>query len=502
MKVSAKLQSLWRPLVVLALLTLPLLFTFCFRVVSSYSYDNDFGRDLVDIFAITEGDLTLLGPKLSFGGLHTGPYYYYLFAPILFLFPGQPEALLYANAVLAWLALALVGTVWYKLEKWSLKYVLVAVYWLGLSSYFLYSARGPGNAFSYVGWLVLLIGIYPQIWKRSQLWLWGLYGLGWGIVVNFHLAVLFLALPLLAILASSQMLKNWKLNWKKWPYKLALIGGFFASFAPLVLFELTHNFVMIQNTFVNQSYKAFTENTNLPNSLPTSTNPLANFWLFTAQAGDWLGVSLTAIVILLVILLFLRRKTMSLPIRTLVLSLLTALILAAVVVRSQLAFHYFFPFIILAQVTTIWVLAKEKIGFWLLAYAVLVNLWYLPPSAYQPSGRPIAVFRSVVDQVVAGEPLSSYSIAGELLQPFAVYVTRETPLAPIGFEYRYFLLTHGLASLPPSAYNQAERLIWFAELPLTDPAGVTSWELDQFGPRVLLHQRTIGSRTVYLFVRP
>ena len=496
MFIVQKVKQLLPSFLTVSALMLPLLFVFCFHLVSSYSFDNDFGRDLVDIYAITQGDITLLGPKLSFGGLHTGPFYYYLFAPVLFLFPDQPEALLYANALLTWLALVLLGTVWKKLDGWSLTTTMVSLYWIGLSSYFLYSARGPGNAFSYVGWLILLIGIYPQIWKRTNLWLWGLYGLAWGIVVNFHLAVLFIALPLLAILAGSRLLKNWRVVWKGLPYKLVLLGGFFASFAPLLVFEVTHNFVIFKNTFIDKSYQAFTNNANLTNPLATSTNPVVNFGLFISQANSWIIPSLTILLLLMTFYLAFHWKKTAIVSKVLAISSLISLILVALVATSQLAFHYFYPFIALVQMSCIYMLAKQKLGWIFIGLAVVLSVIYFPRQWYGTSPRPTTVFRQTINQ------LFDTPIAAQLSgTPFAVYVTRETPLAPIGSEYRFFLLTHNLKSVEPSAYSQAELLLWFAELPLADLDGVTSWELDQFGPRRLIDQQQMGSRTVYLFAK-
>ncbi len=493
---SSLLKPFLRTLLIVGLSTLPLLITYCFRLISSYSFDSDFGRDLVDIFAITRGDITLLGPKLSFGGLHTGPFYYYLFAPVLWLFPDHPESLLYANALCSWIPLVLLGTIWRKIEKWPLPVTILALYWIGLSNYFLFSARGPGNAFSYIGWLVLLIGVYPLVWKRSTKILWGFYGLFWGIVVNFHLAVLFIAAPLLGSLALFALRANKRKGIKSLLQPLFLCGGFFASFVPLLLFELTHNFVMIRNTFIDKSYLAFTNNTNLINPLQTSKNPFINFWLFSAQAGEWLQPSLTALLILSVVLTALYWKQLSAASRALSTSLIASLVLVAIVATSQLAFHYFFPFIILAQLVVIWLIAKKPVGVWVLAVELLFTIMYFPTQWYGSSPRPIESFRSTIADVVASEQANDLTA-----HPFAVYVTRETPLAPSGHEYRYFLLTHGLESVDPSAYNQADRLLWIAEQPLANIENVSSWELEQFGPRHLISQRQIQNRTVYLFER-
>lgn len=492
-----KLQASWRPLLLIGLSTLPLLLAYFFRIVSSYSYDNDFGRDLVDIFAITQGNFTLLGPKLSFGGLHTGPYYYYLFAPVLFLFPDQPESLLYANALLAWLALVFVGTLWHKLERWSLPYVLLALYWIGISSYFLFSARSPGNAFSYVSWLVVLVGVYPQVWKRTSWWLWGLYGLAWGIVVNFHLAVLFVILPLFAFLTLSALVAQRKFDWKRgWKRVSGLAVGFIFSFAPLVLFELTHNFVMFRNTFIHKSYQIFLQNGNLPSALETSTNPAYNFWLFLGHTRPWIVPSLSILLLLIVATLFIQTIRAQFMKVSLIVSVVISLLLVGLVGQSQMVFHYLFPFLAMAQAVVLILFAKHKIGIGLITVALVASLIFFPRHWYQPSGRQIQAFRETIDAVVQSSMMPSLQN-----NSFQVYVTREVSTAPIGHEYRYFLRTHGLQIDEPSLFSQSNLILWIAEQPLSDLTGVRSWELEQYGPRVLIGQQTIGSRTVYLFGR-
>ena len=63
-------------------------FILFFRLSSSVAFVGDFGRDLYEIAKIASGNLTLLWPKGSFGGLYTTPYYYYLFV-IPFILGGK-----------------------------------------------------------------------------------------------------------------------------------------------------------------------------------------------------------------------------------------------------------------------------------------------------------------------------------------------------------------------------------------------------------------------------
>src|SRR4030042_2952015 len=102
---------------------LGLLFFFSYKIVNSFNYDSDFGRDLYDMLDIIQGKWRLLGPRLSFGGFISGPYYYYLFAIPLWFGHGNPEYLLYFSALLHAMSLALL---FYFLLQTSGKIVAVA----------------------------------------------------------------------------------------------------------------------------------------------------------------------------------------------------------------------------------------------------------------------------------------------------------------------------------------------------------------------------------------
>src|SRR3989344_2391006 len=49
-----------------------------YKLTSSFNFHPDFARDIYDMLAIIQGNPTLIGPKLSLGGIYSGPYYYYL----------------------------------------------------------------------------------------------------------------------------------------------------------------------------------------------------------------------------------------------------------------------------------------------------------------------------------------------------------------------------------------------------------------------------------------
>jgi len=249
----------WLRKLIFVMLLLPILAIYLHNVASSYQYDSDFGRDITDMLSIAQGDMRLLGPKLSFGGIHTGPYYYYLFAPLLMLAPNHPENVVVANAIFSWLGVVTIACL--LIKSWQVKPVLalLGTYWLALLPAILFSARGPGNAFTHQIWFVVLLLSIPVLMKYKKWWMWLGYGMLTGVILNFHLIGIVVLLPLLAILSIDQVRQRWQ---NGLVLGLLLVIGVAAAFSPVILFDMTHNFVQFKNTFIDKSYLAFTQNTN------------------------------------------------------------------------------------------------------------------------------------------------------------------------------------------------------------------------------------------------
>jgi len=231
--------------------------------------------------------------------------------------------------------------------------------------------------------------------------------------------------------------------------------------------------------------------------LPTSSNLLTNAKLLHGHLSPWIGLPFALIGILAVGLGWANWTRLTRPAKVLVLTLPISFLIFTVVARSQMAIHYLFP-VALLSVTTLVVVLMQSVstrasGVFLVALLILVVINW-PSSWFRPASRSIQDFRQFTTQL-AKSNLSQY------LQPsqFAIFVTRETPLAPHGHEYRYFLQTQGLTPVAVDQYAQARYLIWIAENPDVDYLSTQSWELDQFGQREEVMVEKIGTREVRVF---
>ena len=104
-----------------ALLSLILLFSAFLRLYKIEDYMTflgDQGRDVLIVYNILHGHLTLLGPTSSVGGFFLGPIYYYFMAPFLWIFNYNPVG----PAVMV--ALIGVATVWLIYEFTSVNKVM------------------------------------------------------------------------------------------------------------------------------------------------------------------------------------------------------------------------------------------------------------------------------------------------------------------------------------------------------------------------------------------
>src|SRR3989344_9057135 len=197
-----------------------------YHLTSSFIFHPDFARDLFDITRISQGKFMLIGPKLTFGGIYSGPYYYYLFVPILLLSQYNIDAVLFFNTFLFSLSL---GFFFYKVStKQSFLASILATSAFLFSPLFLIASRNPSNAFTYIPFLLILMTIiyFDDIQKPKQILF---LGIGAGIIATFHL-VSISALFFISILFLYKL--------KKRKHYFPYIGGFIVSFAPLFLFEL------------------------------------------------------------------------------------------------------------------------------------------------------------------------------------------------------------------------------------------------------------------------
>ena len=466
---------------------------YLYKIIPSYNYDSDFGRDLNDILQITKGKLTLIGPKLSFGGIHAGPYYYYLFAPILKLFNYQPESMIIFNAIIFLILLGCILKTILK-SKINNKYSwFFGVTWIFLSPLMIFSGRGPGNAFSYMAILVILLICFSYVLNKNKPFLGLIYGFFIGVVINFHLINLLVFIPLLVFTFLVYLIKK---DAKKIGLVLLICLGILISFGPLLIFEFRHDFVQLKNTFINKSYVIFVDNKNLVDPLPTSSNRFLNFWLLQKHFTTWSEVSFLILFLITIFILITKWKKIDILTKIFVTSSIFSYFLLVYIAKSQVAIHYFFPFILSIQVSLLILINNFLPKRWTNLFILFIFIIFLnfPKQFYTSAKRNINEYRQFTNK------LTNSDIFNNIDSKFNVFCARETPIAILGWEYRYFINLNGYKPLSPIEYNQSNQLLIIQEASnFDDIDSLTSWELAEFGPKSLVKSTNIDGRNIFLF---
>ena len=430
---------------------------------------------------IGQGKLMLIGTKSSFGGIYQGPWYYYLFLPIFKIGAYRLNAILYFNALLFALSS---GYFFFRVaeatNKWKATLTTLA---LVLSACFLLPSRSPGNAFSYIPFLLIILTVLALENYRNNRKSILVLGLLSGLVVNFHYATLLVIIPLaIFLLLTIDRKKNFWL----------FLTAFVFTFVPLGLFEIRHNFVMIRNTFIDKSYLSFMENTNIPQTVPLKRNFIENMGLYSNKIGRWIVVPpfIYAIAVLGIGYLSKLKK------REFIfygLSLSTWPLLAFIL-RSQITSHYFLPFSMVIFVASLLVIIKTRFA-WVISLIIVAEVLTFPSSLYQDSSRKYDRYEATVNKAVSNNLIQRN-------ENFNVIQYRNKSFVnPVGYEYRFFLRKMGYQMRSEFEYNQSDVLYLFSEDANLDTSTLESWEIGQFGKERLSNPEIsdLGGITLFKF---
>lgn len=210
---------------------------------------GDEGRDVLVVYGILHGDLTLLGPTASVGGFFLGPIYYYFMAPFLWLFNYNPVG---PAVMVALFGIATTFLI-YKVGKEFLGVLagLIAAGLYAISPLVVNYSRSSWNPnlmpfFSLLTLYVLYWALRKNIFK-----LFILCGFLLGITMQLHYLTIFLGAIIAAyiILLRSVALRGhsaWHRIFKDYIF-IAL--GFIVGWIPFLAFEIRHKFLNIISIF-------------------------------------------------------------------------------------------------------------------------------------------------------------------------------------------------------------------------------------------------------------
>ena len=260
-----------------------------------FGYDQ--ARDAFAALEILHGDLKLIGPTTAFEGLHHGVLYYYILAPLYGLGNMSPEFTAgvwrFFNALGVFLIFLLTKTLFNK------KTALVAT--------LLYAVSFEQTQFSIflhhpslvvLSMLVMYLGLALIIFSKKNFGL-TLVFLGLGCSIQFEFPLLYLVIPLLAIIATFYK------TFIKIPKKTILLSGlvFTLSVSTFILAEIKYNFPTLHGLL---ALTQFNPDKNIFNILGTFIYT-AGRMVSVNLIGNW-PLILATLMLLIAVYIFLLRK--------------------------------------------------------------------------------------------------------------------------------------------------------------------------------------------------
>lgn len=442
-----------------------------------FTYDQ--ARDALYIKRIiVEHKFRLIGTQSSIPGLYTGPLYYYLMLPFLWLFGLNPIGIDFAIALLGVMT---VGLVYFLAKIWS------------------------GRVF--IAWLVALVfSFQPQILAQSRfawnpnaipffalLFIFSLYKLKekpfWWMISFLALAVLlqlhYSGVCFLPVLVFWVFVNRKEIDFGKWfGFSFFL---FLILMSPLLGFELRHNFTNSRAIFRYLKIGA-------PGEIPPPP-----FFPGLWQKLDYLMVEivwgirnklLSGLVILVTIFLGIKsyfsekkfRQPLILLFLWLCFGVLTASFYRGSFFNFYLTFLYPVGFLLMAILTEI--LSRQKLwfkGLIILAFLATFFNYYRQLDIFSPPQRTFTDLKSTAK--IIAEDISSqmpFNLAG--------FFGGET-FYHNAVDYRYFLETYyhkRALDWEPIDYQQAQILYLISEKPLVKPLETKTMEVLEFKPKKLL----------------
>ncbi len=406
-----------------------------YRAPEIYNWESDFARDLYFMQRIGKGDIILIGPQLSFAGLRLAPYHFYLFAPILKLFNNW-RAVIIANSLLFSFSLTLLF-LFLSQKSRSIFYSLLATLWLATSPYFIFSARSPGNATSYLPFLILyLLALHSPSLKNSLYIV--IIGFLAGFIVNFHPA----SLPVVFFAFLASLLSK-KVKIKKF---LFWFLGFLLSFTPVLLFEIKHKFVILKG-FLTGKTADYMGNLGLLGGIKFKNGELILISLLK-QTSDFLPGGLLLLLFLFLLALNKDKKARAFSIA----SLLSWIIF---LLFGRGVYHYFSPYLLFSQLIIVFALSFPQTFLQkaIIIFLLVLNLLNFPLKYYKPA-------RSLT---TIEKPFEKFLSQNRIPTSLNVLLINNNPLASLGWEYRYLLERASIPVMREYEYQKSKHLLVISE---------------------------------------
>lgn len=490
-----------------------------YRIQDYMTFLGDEGRDVLVVYNILHGHLTLLGPTASVGGFFLGPIYYYFMTPFLWLFNYNPVG----PAVMV--ALFSIVTVW-------LIYFIGNKFFdktTGLVAAFLYSISPLVIAYSRSSWnpnpmpffiLSLLYFLYKGLHKKQWKYIL-LSGIFLGIAMQLHYLTTFVAVVVFLYILTMSAYDIWRKITTFINGVLALIltyttyfVGFLIGWSPFLLFEIRHGFQNIKSII---NFILFSKETGAGDSLQSivgsvffrlfgrlvtafpqpdtvniHTNTPIAFWYY---GTIFLGIS-SAVFLIILLCKNWKNREKFMQYYLLFIWLLIGVLLFGFYKKNIYDYYFSFmfplPFLLVGTLLS-WTWTKNiffKIcGGVIFLFLFIINIQGVP-FRYEPNRQmqQVAEIAKVVYDQAARRPFNLALITG----------------GNSDHAYRYFLTVWGNppvtilnASADPQRKSVTDQLFVICEELPCHPEGSSLWEIAGFGRAQIVEKWNVSVVQVY-----
>ncbi len=251
-------------IIILAVILIIAAFFRIYKIQDYLTFLGDEGRDVLIVRDILHGHFTLLGPRASAGDFFTGPIYYYMMAPFLFLAnynPVGPAIMIALLSVITTYMIYEFGRRWFNPTA-----ALIAAALYAISPLVIQYSRSSWNPNPMPFFSMVIFYLLYRWIQKPTVPKFAIIGILYGIAFQLHYIEIFVGVIIfLYVLIGNIFIGKKDLIVRLGREYIAILVGFLIGLSPFLAFEARHGFPNVK-TVINFIVHGDTTATDLTHS--------------------------------------------------------------------------------------------------------------------------------------------------------------------------------------------------------------------------------------------
>ena len=495
---------LW--LIIAVVLIFAVFFLRFYRLSEYLMFLSDQGRDAIVLKRlVTLEKLVFVGPTTSIGNVFTGPFYYYLVAPFMFLSGLHPVGPALGIAFMN--SLGLVGVFLFVVKRFGRNVGLIFLALAGLSATQIWQSRYSWNPNPVPLFTFLTLIVWQLAIERKQLRYYILAGILFGLSLQLHYITIVILAPLMFSLIKDIFVYI-RLHVPKTSQYIFLsirniltkillfIGACIATFTPLILFEIKNHFVNTQ-TFLRATSTSEIQARNsvyLDRLRDTCAGFLQHLFLIEVNRDIALAIVVTSVLVILYLVMREKRIRSQFILWSLVLIIANILVLSLLETGRHVHYYnpsYWFAYLVIAYaVVSVGREIQVFLGKLYLAKVVLLVFSFFILAVLNVFVQTQVKSLSFLNdppkkdtQITNAQHVAKYIISQTKTKKFQVV---GLPFFEIEGHFRYFLEYYNYRPMPADALGDPQELFVIChelDKPDCDIPGNPQWQIADFQNR-------------------